>query len=133
MGTKTWDPSLGTLMIGGTLASEKSWNKISVARVEEGWTFQTGTSGETTRVKNLNKRSQITITVPQASDMNDIMSQKFITGDLLSCGFIDRSGRSIVSMPEGTIVKPADMEFDKEAGEREWMIEGDADIFVGGN
>ncbi len=133
MEPKTYDPSQGSLVVGGTLMSDKAWNSITIERVEDGWSFNTSTSGKSTRTKNLNKRTQLTIAVPQSSDVNDLMSAKYATDSLQSCTFIDRSGTTVATMPYGTIVRIPSAEFAKESGEREWMIEGDAIIFLGGN
>ena len=40
---KTYDPSQVSLIVGGTIV--KSWNKIAVAKDEDGWSFNAGTQG----------------------------------------------------------------------------------------
>jgi hypothetical protein len=129
---KTYDPSQVSVIVGGTIL--KSWNKIAVAKDEDDWSFSAGTSGEVTRTKNLNKLGTITITLPQTSRDNGVMSAFRVSGALLSCIVKDGSGRSLHVMPEGTVVKPANSEYAKESGEREWTIKGSVvEMTVGGN
>ena len=129
---KTYDPGQVSLIVGGTII--KSWNKIQVAKDEDSWTFSAGTQGEVTRTKNLNRLGTITVTLPQASQDNASLSAFSISDALLSCIVKDASGASLHVMPEGTVVKPADSEYGKEAGEREWAIKGSiAEMTVGGN
>jgi hypothetical protein len=129
---KTYDPSQVSLIVGGTII--KSWNKVSVVKDEDSWTFSAGTSGEVTRTKNLNRLGTITVTLPQTSADNGMLSAFAVSGALLSCIVKDGSGRSLHVMPEGTVVKPADSEYGKESGEREWSIKGSVvEMTVGGN
>lgn len=129
---KTYDPGQVSLIVGGTII--KSWNKIAVAKDEDDWSFSAGTTGEVTRVKNLNKLGTITITLPQTSQDNGFMSAFAVTGALLACIVKDGSGRSLHVMPEGTVVKPANSEYAKEPVEREWAIKGSVvEMTVGGN
>lgn len=129
---KTYDPSQVSLIVGGTII--KSWNKIVVAKDEDSWSFSAGTSGEVTRTRNLNRLGAITVTLPQTSADNGMLSAFEVSGALLSCIVKDGSGRSLHVMPEGTVVKPADSEYAKESGEREWAIKGSVvEMTVGGN
>ena len=129
---KTYDPSQVSVIVGGTII--KSWNKVAVARDEDDWSFAAGTSGEVTRTRNLNRLGAITLTLPQASQDNATLSAFSISDALLSCIVKDASGASLHVMPEGTVVKPANSEYAKEAGEREWTIKGSlVEMTVGGN
>ena len=129
---KTYNPSEVSIILGGLII--KSWNTITPERDEEGFLFSTGTSGESTRTKNANKMTTITLVLPQSSSDNDILSGLEIAGALIPVSIIDKSGSTLITMPEGTIVKPASAELGKEAGEREWIIKGDTPVFlVGGN
>jgi hypothetical protein len=129
---KTYDPSQVALIVGGSII--KSWNTITPERDEDGFLFSTGTTGESTRTKNLNKMTTITVVLPQTSADNDILSGLEASGSLVPVSVIDKSGRTIITMPEGTVVKPATPELGKESAEREWVIKGDTPaFFVGGN
>jgi hypothetical protein len=132
MDVKTYDPGQVSLIVGGSIIN--SWNRIAVAKDEDDWTFSAGTSGEVTRTKNLNRLGAITVTLPQTSRDNGILSAFCVSGGLLSCIVKDASGNSLHVMPEGTVVKPADSEYAKESGEREWAIKGSlTEMTVGGN
>ena len=129
---KTYDPDQVSVIVGGTII--KSWNKIMVAKDEDDWTFNAGTTGEVTRTRNLNRLGTITLTLPQTSADNGILSAFAVSGGLLSCVVKDGSGRSLHVMPEGTVVKPADSEYGKESGERAWSLKGAVvEMTVGGN
>ena len=129
---KTYDPSQVSIIVGGTII--KSWNKVAVAKDEDDWSFSAGTSGEVTRTKNLNRLGTITITLPQTSKDNASLSAFSISDSLLSCIVKDASGASLHVMPEGTVVKPANSEYAKESGEREWAVKGSlVEMTVGGN
>lgn len=132
MSVKTYDPSQVAIIIGGRII--KSWNTVTVTRDEDGWTFSAGTSGESTRTKNLNKLGMIEIDMPQTSEDNAILSAFEIAGNTLNSSVIDKGGTSVALVPEGTVVKSADSEFAKESGSRVWQIKGDLVGFVvGGN
>jgi hypothetical protein len=132
MAVKTYDPGQVSLIVGGTII--KSWDKIAVAMDEDDWSFAAGTTGEVTRVKNLNRLGSIAVTLPQTSADNAVLSAFRIAGALLPCIVKDASGNSLHVMPEGTVVKPADSEYGKEAAQREWTIKGGiVEMTVGGN
>ena len=130
METKTYDPGQVSVIVGSII---KSWNKVVVARDEDGWSFSAGTSGEATRTKNLNRLGTITITMPQTSADNSVLSALSLSGALISCFVKDGSGASLHTIVEGTVVKPADSEYAKEPGEREWVVKGNLASYVGGN
>jgi hypothetical protein len=129
---KTYNPSQVSIIIGGSIV--KSWNTVTPEPDEDGWLFSTGTSGESTRTKNANKMVTITLVLPQSSADNDILSGLEIAGSLIPISIIDKSGRTVITMPKGTVAKRPAVELGKEAGEREWLIKGDVPVYaVGGN
>ena len=129
---KTYDPTEVAVIVGGRIV--KSWDTVAPVRDEEGFFFTTGTTGESTRAKNANKMSTITLTLPQSSADNEFLSAFELAGTLIPVSVIDKSGKSLVVMGSGTIAKVADSEFAKEATQREWLIKGDTEVFiVGGN
>jgi hypothetical protein len=133
MATKTYDPGQVCLTLGASIIQQ--WDAINVSRAEDSWTFITGTNGEVTRTKNLNKLGSIKVTLPQTSTDNDKISASQVAGSLISCALIDKSGTTIVTMPAGTVVKPADIDEEKESKQREWTITGEIPdpFLVGGN
>jgi len=128
---KTYDPSQGSLIVGGSIIA--SWREVSVARDEDGFTFDVDTSsGEATRTKNASKLGTFTVTLPQASGDNATLSALEVTDALVAVMFKDNSGNSLHVMPFGTIVKGADAGYAKEAGDREWTIRGNLDVHLNG-
>jgi len=122
MGTKTYDPSNVSLIVGGRIVKE--WNTVTVERDEDIFTLTAGTQGEATRTRNLNTLGKMTITIPQTSNDNDQMSAIANTRNLISCGLIDKNGLTVLTMPEGSITKYPSVEMGKESGEREWIVAG---------
>ena len=132
-GVKTYDPTLVSGIFGGAIL--QSWNSITVEVTEDRFTFTKGTTGEVTRTKNPVMMANITVNLPQTSEDNAIFSAFEVAGNTISCMVVDRGGRSIHVVPQGTFTKPATAEYGREAGEREWVITGqlkDPSI-VGGN
>jgi hypothetical protein len=120
--SKTYDPSQVTITIGVTKLD--NWDEVRVAFDEDGWTFTSGTQGEATRTKNLNKLGTITITAPQTSADNDTLSAWYLSGLNVPIDVRDNNGTSAGTMALGTVVKLPDQEFGKESGSREWTIKG---------
>ena len=132
-GVKTYDPTKVSLIVGGSII--KSWNTVSCVVDEDKWTFTKGTSGEVTRTKNPVMMGTLTLTLPQTSEDNAILSAFEFAGNTIACIITDRNGTSLHIMPQATVVKPADSEYGKESGEREWQIKGQwkEPFLVGGN
>lgn len=120
--SKTYDPTQVSITLGITKLS--NWNEVTVAFDEDGWTLTSGTQGEATRTKNANRLGTITITVPQTSADNDILSGWYFSGLNMLCDVRDNNGTSAGTMALGTVVKLADQGYAKESGTREWMIKG---------
>lgn len=133
MSVKTYDPSLVSIIIGGSII--KSWNTVRVTRDNDRWKFSEGTSGEITRTKNASLLGTITIVLPQGSADNATLSAYEAAGSLIACAVLDKSGTSVHSMPEGTITKIPEAEYAEDATDREWVIKGEIvdPHVVGGN
>lgn len=133
MSVKTYDPSMVSVIIGGSII--KSWDSVKAGRTNPKWKHTEGTSGELTRTKNTSLLGAITLTLPQASADNAVLSAFEVSGELIPCMVVDKGGTSIHTMPEGTVIKMPDAEYGKDAGSREWVIEGELiePSVVGGN
>ena len=130
--SKTYNPGEVSLIIGGSIIN--SWNTITVSRNEDKNFASVGTQGEVTRTVNVSNLGTIVVTLPQSSADNAILSAKELANGIESIGIMDKSGNSIVTMPEGFITGVAESEFGKELGEREWTFQGDLPVYVvGGN
>lgn len=129
---KSYKPGQVSVVIGGTIV--KNWNKVIVKREEDNWSFVAGTSGEITRTENQNKLGTIEISMPQASAENASLSAHYVSGSVIACAVMDKSGISLHAMPEGTVIKAPDAEYGKEPTERVWIVKGELPVHViGGN
>lgn len=129
---RTYDPSEVSVAFGPILLT--GWDLVRLSRAEDGVTFSVGTSGEITRSINANKLGTITLTYPQGSSENLILSGYEVTKITVPVTVIDKSGTTIGIMKFGTVVKPPDSDLGKEAGTREWAITGELPVMViGGN
>lgn len=122
MELKTYDPKEVNIIIGGAIIG--SWNTVTVEREEDQNIMSAGTSGENTRTKNANNLGTITVTLPQTSGDNAILTGLAVADDVFSVMVQDKSGESIHVMAEAVIGKRPAAEYGKEAGEREWTIMG---------
>lgn len=122
MELKTYDPKEVNIIIGGAIIN--SWNAVTVEREEDQNIMSAGTSGENTRTKNANNLGTITLTLPQTSGDNGILTGLAVADDVFSVMIQDKSGSSVHVMAEAVIGKRPAAEYGKEAGEREWTIMG---------
>lgn len=125
----------GAIMISGM--AEGTFVKASFN--EEAFKILVGADGEATRSKSSNRSGRVSFTTLQSSAANDSLSG-LANLDFASGGGIvpllvkDNSGRTIISAEKAWIVKHSDMEFGKEAGNREWVFEtNNLIVFGGGN
>jgi len=129
---KTYSPEEVSIIIGGSII--KGWETVTVSRDEDEWSFVAGTDGESTRTKNANKLGMFELVMSQSSEDNLVLSSFSVSGSLLNSAIKDNSGNSLHVIPAATIVKPADAEYGKEAGNRTWQAKGDLSVHVvGGN
>lgn len=130
---KTYSPGEVVAVAFGAIIS--SWDEITVVLDEDKFSFTSDvSSGEATRVENKSKLGTITLTLPQASADNGVLSAIDALGSLGPVSIFDKSGSSLHVMAKGTIVKSADVGYGKENGSREWVIRGNLDVnVIGGN
>lgn len=137
---KTYDPSQVSIVIGGhTLSGFADGTFVTVVRDEDSWSLAIGTDGEGARAKSNNKSGTITVTLLQTSDSNRILSDFALADELSNSGVFpllvkDASGNSLYTAETAWVQKPADSEFAREVGNREWTIRTDnLQVYVGGN
>lgn len=124
-----YDPTQVTLMYAGFLIdgfAEDSF--ITVETNEDRFSTYVGCSAEVTRNINPNQTGKITVRLAQSSPSNAILDAEHgldsVTGrNVRSVVVLDGNGFSIHSAPEAWIVRPANADYNKEATEREWIIE----------
>jgi hypothetical protein len=103
---------------------------IVVTRNEDSFTTYVGNNGDVTRSKNNNGTGLITVTLKQLSVTNKKLyafSQlDELQGNVYAPILLrDASQKTIFSAENAWIVKPADAEYAKESGVREWQFSCD--------
>lgn len=114
---------------------------VTVSRNEDASTLYIGTDGTGTRAMTNNFSGTITIRLAQSSETNDAYSAQYRLGEQGPTGagvnpavLRDGSGRTLVQAQSCWIRKLPDVEFGREATEREWVFETDRLLIeVGGN
>lgn len=137
---KTYNPKKVAIICGGfEMRGLADGTFVTVALNEDQWSLQMGTDGEGTRSKSNNYSAQVTVSLMQSSDSNQVL-QAFWNSDRLSDGGVfpllikDNSGRSLYAAEQAWIKKQPDAELSREASAREWVIETDNLVpFEGGN
>lgn len=140
MAVKTYDPAGLNVIVGGNIMSGfADGTLVRVERNSDLWTVQVGSDGEGTRSKSNDRSGRITISLMQTSESNDVLSALALVDEQTNAGAVpieikDVNGTSLHIAETAWIVKPADAEYSKEAGPREWVFETDILVsFVGSN
>jgi hypothetical protein len=137
----TYNPAEVTIVFAGIpISGFAEGTFVSVERNEDSYAMQVGADGNATRAKSNNRSGRVTLTLIQSSVSNDALSaqaklDELNDGDGIGPLLIkDLSGRTVIQAEQAWIVKPATVEYGREASEREWVIESDAlDMDVAGN
>src|SRR3990172_10384432 len=130
MALHLYDPAKVLIVFAGGGVGKGGTTFLTVEQNEDSWQLFVGIDGETARARNQNRSGKITVRTIQASIINDLWSA-FANVDRLSPGgdgispllIKDGSGRTLVVAEHAWITKQADVEFGREASEREWVIE----------
>lgn len=136
---QTYDPKKVIATFGGSeIIGFAEGTFITVERAEDSFSVQTGSDGETLRVRNRNRAGTITLTLMQSSPSNDILSAAWILDEnagkgVAPFGLAEKGGTTSVVAPNTWVQKPATVEYGKEASSREWVLSSDKiDMVVGG-
>lgn len=136
---KNYDPALVTVTFKGVIIrGYADGTFVNVARDEDTFSKSSGAGGDTVRVRNRNRNGKITITLQAESPTNDqlsaIASLDESTG--LGIGSVqvkNGNGTTLCGSAKAWLVKPADTEYAKDAGTREWQIDcHELKMLVGG-
>jgi len=131
MSVKTYDPRQVIIIVAGNqMSGYADGSFVTVARNEDMFTLQVGTSGEGTRSKSNNRSGTITFQLMQSSDSNAVLQALANVDELSNSGAVpvmvkDNSGGSLYIAETAWIRKIPDSEFSREAGPREWVLETD--------
>lgn len=123
---KTYDPSQVNLMVGGIWIP--NFEQITIAPDNPRWSFESGSHGEETRVKNNSTRTTITVELPQTNTYNSVFVGYYYADALIPVFVKDVNGPDGGSnhhMPKGTVVSRPESTYNKnENNTREWEIKG---------
>ena len=114
---------------------------INITRQIPHATLYVGADASNVRVVRAVKNCEVTMTLHQSSESNDILSQLLIMDeetrsgeDCFSITIKDTSGRTVASSGVAFIGTSPDVGFGTEVGERAWVIQAiNMQIFEGGN
>lgn len=128
---QTYTPKDVNIIVGTTIVDD--WETVSVVKDEDDNTFDTGADGEVSVTENANDLGTFTITCPQTSKTNLVLSA-FGKSAVLPIVIRDKSGSSLHAATKAKRIKPPDAEYGKEKGTRAWSYRGKLDInIIGGN
>lgn len=129
MAVKEYNPKEVTLTVAGNIITGfADGSFVSIERNEDSWTLQVGTDGEGTRSKSNNKSGRVTFQLMQSSASNDILSGLFVLDEATSGGAVPvmvKYKNSVFIAETAWITRPASVEYGREAGPREWVLETD--------
>lgn len=112
---------------------------IGIAKQAAGFTFQVGNDGEPLRSRSNNEHYNVTLTLMQSSDSNDLLSALHNADLQFGLGVFDfairdLSGRTTFDARSCFIMQNPDIEFAREGTTREWtIICPSVLVFTGGN
>ena len=136
---RTYDASKVVVVFGANILSGfADGSFLTVERSEDSFTVYVGSSGEVARSRSNNKTGTSTLKLMQTSLSNDILSAYMVADELSGQGIVpfqvkDLQGTTLVLAKESWVLKPADAEFARETGEREWKIQhAELEVFIGG-
>ncbi len=114
---------------------------IKTVRNSDGYTVKVGAQGDVTRVRNLDKTGQVTITLLAESPTNDLLSFQANLDEASDGGgavaplmIKDLNGTTLMIAENAWIMKMPEVEHAVDASSREWVIEcADLKMVVGGS
>lgn len=140
MSVKSYAPDKVAVIIAGVpLTGFADGTFVTVSRNSDTFTPVIGADGEVARTKSSDRSGTIVVTLMQSSNGNDLLSGLHVADEASMTGafpaaITDTEGRTVLMSDTCWIQKPADSEYGKELGSREWTIyAANLNIFVGGN
>jgi len=136
----TYDPSEVSVIVDGNIIEGGiEGDFVGVARDEESFSYQPDINGGGTRSKNPNKAGKITIRIKSSSPSNAVLSSLQNADELNGSGIVtalvkDNSGNDLHGAESAYVIKPADANYSKESGEREYVLQCEhLKMYNGGN
>lgn len=137
---KTYDPGQHFInFLGIQLNGFADGTYLTVKRMSDAFSSVAGAGGEVARVRNRDKRGEITFSCLASSPVNDLLMAAALLDEESGAGvgvfsMMDGNGTTVVNAPNTWVKKIPDLEESKELPTREWTLEcEDLDLFVGGN
>ena len=114
---------------------------IQVERTVPHATLVNGADGTNLRIVRAVKNCEVTVTLHQSGESNDVLSQLLILdegsrdgSDCFSITIKDNTGRTVMSSPQAFIGTNPTISFSEGAENRDWVLQAiHMDIFSGGN
>ena len=142
----TYSPESVVITIGNdkfvhTISGYADGTFLNITRLVDHATLYNGADATNARVVRAVKNCDITLTLHQASESNDVLSQLLILdedsrdgSDVFYITIKDNSGRTVASSPAAFIGTPPDIGMGTDITERDWVLRAiKLDIFAGGN
>ena len=129
MPLKTYDPKDVSVIVGGfPMTGFADGEFITVERSNNTFEKATGADGETTRVKQNDKSGEMTLTLMQTSQSNNILTTFAIADEEANAGIVPvliKEGNSgtILESAFAWIRKPAAVSYGKDVSTREWVFD----------
>lgn len=139
MSLKTYDPKKVVLAVGGVpIGGYADGTFISMERTNDAYMVQSGADGEVSRAKSNDRTGQLTITLAQTSDSNDVLSVIAQLDERANAGVVpiilkEIGGNTVVFSGTGWVRKMPVVEYAKEISNREWILDlAESEVFIGG-
>jgi hypothetical protein len=137
---KQYDPSQVKVAFKGTrIVGFQDGTFLDAEREEQGFTKHTGSFGDVTRTRNLNRTGKVTLTLMAQSPVNDLLQAIATSDEQFGDGvgtlhIRDLNGNMLCHASLAWIQKMPKVERGKEAGATVWVLEcADLEINAGGN
>lgn len=110
---------------------------IKATRNQDSSKYVPGAHGDGTRVSMTDRSGRFALRLLAASPCNDLITTKMLADELFGASVLpffvkDLQGTTLVEATDTWIVKPAEIDFSTDAGDREWLFECHEMIVVGG-
>lgn len=136
---KTYDPKNIIVTFDGILLTGfADGTFLTAERNTDAYTLVIGAGGEGARARSRDKSGIVTLTLIATALGNDLLSAVAAADELGAAGVgpllvKDLFGTTLIAAQNGWIKKVPKVEFGKEVGSREWVIECEQlEIFAGG-
>ena len=135
MSLKDYIPGEMVVVIGAITVD--NFESLTVEKVEDDWTFDSGSAGEETRTLNSSRRTMYTIELQQTNEANLYLSElkRDNPKATTNIGIVDPNGASAHACSRATIQKVPTATYNKtESSTRSWVLIGPEDVnIIGGN